>query len=249
MTPNGLDADGHHTTAADLALIMRYCVSLSPKAEQFLTITQTQNYSFGEITKGTAYNCNNHNALLQMMEGAVSGKTGYTSKAGYCYVGAVHRDGHLYIVSLLACGWPNHKSYKWADMRTMIQYALDTYLFRPFATERELTLPDQLVVENARTEQIDGVRMVNVLVEVPKGDPLPQYEGMLMAEEEEMQIEIELPQALNAPVQKGDRIGAVHYRLDGVCYRHLLLYAGESAAKKDYGWSIEKVWELFSMKR
>ena len=53
VTPNGLDgtdAGGeHHATAADLALIMRYCVALSPKKEEFLQVTQTQSYSFGIV--------------------------------------------------------------------------------------------------------------------------------------------------------------------------------------------------------
>ena len=50
-----------------------------------------------------------------MMDGAISGKTGFTADAGYCYVGALRRDERTFIVALLACGWPNHKGYKWSD--------------------------------------------------------------------------------------------------------------------------------------
>lgn len=39
------------------------------------------------------------------MEGALSGKTGFTGNAGYCYVGALERGERTYIVALLACGW------------------------------------------------------------------------------------------------------------------------------------------------
>ena len=50
ITPNGLDAKDeggfHHTTAADLSLIMRYCIKGSKMAGQFLTITQKGNISF-----------------------------------------------------------------------------------------------------------------------------------------------------------------------------------------------------------
>ena len=60
VTPNGLDgtdAGGeHHTTAADLALIMRYCVALSPKKEEFLQVTQTQSYSFWDCENQVYYN-------------------------------------------------------------------------------------------------------------------------------------------------------------------------------------------------
>ena len=91
VTPNGLDASDaggdHHTTAADLARIMRYCVWISPKAAQFLSVTQTRSYTFWDLEKKNMFNCYNHNALLDQMDGAVSGKTGFTAKAGYCYTG------------------------------------------------------------------------------------------------------------------------------------------------------------------
>lgn len=60
-----------------------------------------------------------------MMDGAFTGKTGFTNKAGYCYVGALERDGKCMIVALLACGWPNHKTYKWSDSRELFGYGLE----------------------------------------------------------------------------------------------------------------------------
>ena len=123
ITPNGLDATKktgeneqvHSTTAADLARIMRYCIKESPQKEAFLNITRTQSYTFWDIEKKRSFSCNNHNAFLSMMEGALSGKTGFTAKAGYCYVGALKREEKTLIVALLACGWPNNKTYKWKD--------------------------------------------------------------------------------------------------------------------------------------
>ena len=59
VTPNGLDASDaggdHHTTAADLARIMRYCVWISPKAAQFLAVTQTRSYTFWDLEKKNMY--------------------------------------------------------------------------------------------------------------------------------------------------------------------------------------------------
>ena len=100
----------------------------SPKATEFLAVTQTRSYTFWDLEKKNMFNCCNHNALLDQMEGAISGKTGFTAKAGYCYTGALERDGKCLIVTLLACGWPNHKNYKWTDaakafkLRTGIVY-------------------------------------------------------------------------------------------------------------------------------
>ena len=128
ITPNGLDAEkeietadggkqtaAHSTTAADLARIMSYCIKRSPKKEDFLDITRTASYSFSNLEGSRSFSCSNHNAFLNMMEGALSGKTGFTGKAGYCYVGALERDDRTFVVALLACGWPNNKTYKWSD--------------------------------------------------------------------------------------------------------------------------------------
>ncbi len=62
-----------------------------------------------------------------MMEGALSGKTGFTGTAGYCYVGALQREDKTLIVALLACGWPNNKTYKWSDTRKLMNYGLEQF--------------------------------------------------------------------------------------------------------------------------
>ena len=72
----------HHTTAKDLALIMRYAI----KNETFLHIAQTRDYTFSEITGKRTFSVHNANAFLDMRDGVLAGKTGYTSQAGYCYV-------------------------------------------------------------------------------------------------------------------------------------------------------------------
>ena len=121
ITPNGLDAEDdigfHHTTAEDLCKIMAYCTWESPKKELFLEITQTRSY--GAFV--------NRNAFLNQMEGVLTGKTGFTNKAGYCYVAAMEINGERYCIALLACGWPNNKDYKWKDARTLFQYGIKEY--------------------------------------------------------------------------------------------------------------------------
>ena len=101
ITPNGLDATDstgtHHTTARDLALIMRYAI----RNKTFLHIAQTRDYTFSELTGKRSFSVHNANALLDMMDGVLAGKTGYTSQAGYCYVCAWEKDGKTFIVSLL----------------------------------------------------------------------------------------------------------------------------------------------------
>ena len=135
ITPNGLDAEDengkHHTTAADLALIMRYAV----KNETFLHIAQTRDYTFSEITGKRTFSVHNANAFLDMRDGVLAGKTGYTSQAGYCYVCAWEKEGKTFIVSLLGCGWPNHKTYKWSDTEKLLDFGDYNYEYETYWKE------------------------------------------------------------------------------------------------------------------
>ena len=126
ITPNGLDAEDeggvHSTTAEDLAKIMRYCIMTSGEKETFLEVTRTKEYQFQDADRKRTFSCHNHNAFLDMMDGALSGKTGFTADAGYCYVGSLRWDDRTFIVALLACGWPNNKGYKWNDTLSLMKY-------------------------------------------------------------------------------------------------------------------------------
>lgn len=125
ITPNGLDASDnkgvHSTTAVDLCHIMAYCI----KNEDFLSITQAQEYTF-KSNKRT-YSFTNANTFFQMMDGVISGKTGFTNDAGYCYVCALKNEGRTYISAVLASGWPGNKTYKWLDTKKLMKYGINNF--------------------------------------------------------------------------------------------------------------------------
>ena len=73
-----------------------------------------------------------------MTDGVLSGKTGFTFDAGYCYVCAVQRDGKTFIISLLGCGWPNNKTYKWKDTMTLLDYGNENFSYRTYWQEPKL---------------------------------------------------------------------------------------------------------------
>lgn len=245
VTPNGLDASDeggeHHTTAADLARIMRYCVSQSPKAEEFLTITQAPSYSFWDCGQTAFYNCTNHNAFLNMMDGALSGKTGFTNKAGYCYVGALQRDGKLLIVSLLACGWPNNKSYKWSDTRKLMTYGLENYEYQEIF--REGLLDDPVPVKNGKYEGRLGEEERTCRLTYGEGGA--QSVRMLLGKEEQVEVQAELPRTLTAPVEKGEEVGSVAYLLNGEEIARYPVYTEEAVRKIDFPWCLERVFMIY----
>lgn len=236
ITSNGLDAEDssgiHSTTAADLAKIMKYCIGESEKAGEFLEITGTKNYSFQDISGKRSFSCNNHNAFLDMMEGAVSGKTGFTGDAGYCYIGAVKRDNRTYIVALLACGWPNNKNYKWSDTRKLMEYGIENYAYRNIWQNPEFSDP---IVKNGipNNGKLRGKRLLKTEVE-----DLPREWNYLVREDEKVEVEIEIPRSVEAPVEAGEEIGKIVYFLNGKNIGSWKITAAESVEKTDYQWYL-----------
>ena len=257
VTPNGLDGEdeggAHSTTAADLARILRYCITQSPQKEQFLEITRQAGYSFVEQSGSRSFSLQNHNAFLQMMEGALTGKTGFTSQAGYCYVGALTRDGKTYIAALLACGWPNHKSYKWSDMRKLMNYGLENYTFR-FFEEAGFAVEQigPVLVEGGQSSVLG--EPVYVKVQLAREQDSSQAEssvsaqdqgGLLLREDETIQVKCRVEETLQAPVEAGEMVGSVQYLVDGQVFKTELLVAGEDVLAVDFPWCIRQILQRY----
>ena len=250
ITPNGLDAetagpDGekqiHSTTAADLARIMRYCVLESPRKEQFLEITQTQNYYFTDIDKKHSYNCTNHNALLSMMNGALSGKTGFTGGAGYSYVGALEDDGRTFVVALLGCGWPPHKTWKWADTRLLFQYGMKNYSYEEvFRVTEWGAVPVADAVP--RDGELGGIARVELTMNLKKDEMSLR---LLKRKDEKVTIKEDIPKELTAPVREGEAVGSVSYYLEGRLVKSYPVYAAEEAQRISFGWCLKKTLEKY----
>ena len=256
LTPNGLDATGkiklqnkiadhteekteqeksHGTTAADLALIMRYCIKLSPQKEEFIKITQTPSYAFQNIAGNRSFTCRNHNSFFNMMEGVISGKTGFTSKAGYCYVGALEQNGKCYIVSLLACGWPGNKNYKWADCRKLMEYGLKEYeLYQLANLEKEYKKELTVEVKDAKRQEMDKQKII-VLKRKENG-----IKTVLLKPEEKIEVSIKKKE-LTAPVEEGEGVGKIVYYIQGEKWLEEEMYCDEKIEKIDFKWCVEKI--------
>lgn len=248
ITPNGLDKEDengfHGTTAADLARIMSYCIKESPMKETFLEITQTPSYSFSNIEGTRNYSCNNHNRFLTMMDGAISGKTGFTGNAGYCYVGALRRDDRTYVVALLGCGWPNNKNYKWSDTKQLMQYGIDSF---EKVNLLELEIPKEaecpLKISGAKTEGYSRIKMT----EVQNRTEEKQIENILLRKDESIEFKLERKQRLEAPVEAGTTVGTLKYILNGQVVREEELVLKDSVPAWDYRYSCLRMVDLFSL--
>ena len=234
LTPNGLDEQAlhvpHQTTAADLANIMRYCLFDSPKKEEFQTIARTRQYFFCQNNRQFALS--NKNALLSKYEGVLAGKTGFTAKAGYCYVCGVNVNGKNFIISLLGSGWPNHKNYKWEDVRKLLQYGDENY---------ELQSMGDWIEKGDKVTKLPVADGEDRFVSIITRGMESAKETFLLHKKEKVERVVELPEQLTAPVTEGQKVGEIRYMVGDTLLCTESLVAGDNVEKQTWLWYLGKV--------
>lgn len=115
VTPSGLDADNHYSTAADMAILACYAM----KIPVFCEMVNMKSARI-EFTNGKILYVNNHNKLLGMYDGCIGIKTGFTKSSGRCLVSAVEKDDSLLIAVTL------NAPDDWNDHKKLYDYGFDT---------------------------------------------------------------------------------------------------------------------------
>ena len=158
--PHGLDAQGHYSTALDMAKLMCYCM---------------QNESFCQLCGTKSCNVHgqtlvNHNRLLDLCPGCVGGKTGYTISAGRCLVSCCERKGlRLVCVTLSAPDdWNDHMAlYDWAYSRFTVKDVMEgQQFFVPVVSGTVETV--QLVPEKSIEVYTGSCRQIVLQAEMPR---------------------------------------------------------------------------------
>lgn len=231
ITPNGLDdkneQGSHHTTALDLCRIMRYCAWDSPQKDQFLEITREDTYSFTD-GGGNSHQIANHNQLLATMEGALSGKTGFTADAGYCYVMAYEKEGKRFCAALLGCGWPNNKGYKWKDARKLINFAEENF------SVRELYQPPEFAAVEIPFSCPEDARLADwgkcVSIHPCLAEEVSEKIPYMVSDQDQISYRIHYDNPITAPVDKEQVVGCYEIAVNDVAVRQYAVRAGGAAA-------------------
>lgn len=220
ITPNGLDAEDdysfHHTTAYDLAKTMAYCIN----NDEFLRITQTVSKTFSDTTGKHTYQLNNKNRLLNPENGVISGKTGFTNKAGYCYVCAYKENDRTLCIALLACGWPPNKNYKWSDANYLIALGKKYNKQKYFNCEYTFYIP----VSKGKYSFCELIP-----------DSAVEF---LACDDDSVNIQIDIPETLTAPVNSAQIYGAINIYVNNEPIRSISLKAKQSIPKKVHALDI-----------
>ena len=194
--PNGLDADGHYSTALDMARLA--CAAMENVT--LMRIASTKSVTVGGCTM------NNHNRLLNTVEGCIGLKTGYTRAAGRTLVSCAERNGQRLVAVTLQDG------NDWVDHAALFSYGFSIF-------------PEKITVSRGETVMllpvIDGAAHS---VDIIAADTLswPIQDG------EELSIQWELPEVLAAPIMKNSIVGQAVLLLNGTEVKRTALLCGAS---------------------
>ncbi len=203
VNPNGLPAEGHYSTAYDIALITRAALK-NPVLREIMG-TQTRQWNGMDWQSQLV----NLNQLLWQYEGSIGGKTGYTSEAGRCLTTAANRNG----MELISVVLGSTSQRIWSDSTKVLDYGFENYHKLKLVEAGEEILQTELA----------GV-MVPVLADKDilyltnkNSDKIPSWKIKL--------------QNLELPLTQGQEIGTLDFVLDDKVIDSVSLVAGENVNK------------------
>ena len=203
----GLPAEGHVTSAYDIALMSRELILHHPNIRRFTTIWMDS------LRDGQSMLVNT-NKLVRFYPGATGLKTGSTSTAKYCISATAEKDG-MELIAVILGGSTSDKRF--ADAKALLNYGFASYALVTAAPESPLpavpvTLGTQKTVQTILTP--DNA----LLLEKNRAGGLTQS--------------LALPETLEAPIEAGEPLGTLDiFDAGGTAVASLPLLAGESVAR------------------
>ncbi|WP_304507459.1 D-alanyl-D-alanine carboxypeptidase family protein [Anaerotignum sp.] len=216
-SPNGLDSQipfaKHHSTAKDMALIATYAL----KNEEFCRIIALPEVTVSEVTGKRQCQVTNADRFLKEYKGAMGVKTGFTNKAGHCFVGAAEQNSVRLVSAVLGSGWgTTGKEKKWTDTKEIMNYGFATFF--PYEAVKKGEVCGNVSVLHSKVSSVDAV--------LQEG-----YQALFSKEEEAtLQISISLPKSIEAPVQAGQKLGNAQLKLKDEVLTEIPIVANDSAS-------------------
>ncbi|MBQ6257909.1 MAG: D-alanyl-D-alanine carboxypeptidase [Clostridia bacterium] len=214
-TPHGLPADGHHTTAWDLALIAREAM----KNPAFREIVGTQRASLPWAEHEYDRVLTNKNKLLSTYAGALGVKTGYTKAAGRCLVFAAERDGLELIGVVLSCpDW-------FGEAAALLDRGFDNWQMVTVLSAGETVR--EIPVSGGVRDSLRAVAQSDVSAPVPD----TAWPDLL----------IDLPEFLPAGIEKGKVIGTARLTDQEQTLVTVPLVAAEAVPERSFRYGVGRI--------
>lgn len=214
---NGLDEEGHITSAYDVALMSRELI----KHKKIFDYTSI----WLDSLRGGETQIVNTNKLLRTYKGITGLKTGTTGDAGSCITATAERDGVSLIGVILGA---DSGTARFKDAATLLDYG-----FANFETA-DLSLTDDLYpvkVEDGMEPEVDVICDETAALTLPKG------------EKDKVKRSVTIEESVPAPVKAGDKVGTISFTLNGEELASFDILAAEDVEKKSFTSIFALLWK------
>lgn len=208
VNPTGLPAEGHVTSAWDIALMSRELILRHTDIRRFTTIWM-------DTIRNGEFGLSNTNKLIRFYEGATGLKTGSTGSAGYCISATAERGG-MELIAVVLGGETSQQRFE--DAKTLLNYGFSTYALADVTPAEAPVVPVKLGTAKSVT--------------------LVPAEGKLLVGKGQagnLTSEMALPESLTAPVEKGQQVGTLTVRCGDEILREIPLTAVEGVERMTWG--------------
>ncbi len=226
---NGLDDDGHLTTARDIALMSRELITKYPQIRDYCMIWQ-ENITHTTRKGTTEFGLTNTNKLVRHYEYATGLKTGSTSQAKFCISATGEKDGIEMIAVVMAA---DDSKLRNKDAITLLNYGFGT------CTQYKENIPDsiQVKVSGGIEKEAEARQQTPFTYIDTTGGNLSLVERKVVLNEK-----------IKAPVKQGQKVGEAKYYLDGTEIGSVDIVAVSAVKKSTYGSTFKDILEdFFSM--
>lgn len=223
---NGIHSEDHYTTAYDMYLIAKECM----KNNDFRRIVQMKEVSIPSSPQHPAEDrvFKNTDQLLlpenkYYYEGTLGIKTGFTTQAKNCFIGAAKRNDFELISVVLGAPTINSESQRFPDTIRLFNYGFDNYKFDKIKNDKDIL--KTVEIENAN----DETKSLNLLLE--KGfDAFINNDFDI----EKLEPQLEYTRELKAPISMGEVLGTATYTIGTQTFTSNILAGSDVVAKIHY---------------
>ncbi|MBR6902540.1 MAG: D-alanyl-D-alanine carboxypeptidase [Clostridia bacterium] len=209
----GLDAEGHLSTAHDVALMSAELIK-HPLIKKYSTVwLDTLRNGESELV--------NTNKLVRFYEGTTGLKTGTTSDAGYCLSATAQRNG-MELVAVVMGGETSPARFEGA--KKLLDYGFSNYSIQKIEPE----------FQNGTKIKVKGGTEGDVAL----GAGAPLSILLKKSEKAEVTEQLNLPDSVSAPVKKGDKIGEIEVYSGDTLIGTIDITAGADVKKMSFGEAV-----------
>lgn len=216
---NGLDEEGHLTSAYDVAQMSRALIRHRKIFDYTSIWLDTLRDGETQIV--------NTNKLLKTYDGITGLKTGTTGDAGSCITATAERNGMSLIAVVLGA---DSGTARFKDAATLLDYGFANYEYTQLRLNEEIY---PIAVEGGMESEVSVTCDDSAGMTLPKGA------------KEKVKRSVTVEESLPAPVKKGDKVGRITFTLDGKELAAFDILAAENVEKRTFGSLFSLLWRAF----